>query len=104
MNTNNFMFSPRPPLPPLPAREVVSAFSIKEPLDLNRNFTNNYIASQLFIRKDSEVSTQSYMEIRPDYLNVTAEKPSTPNPYKDSPLAFNYEKEYGRLMGKYKKK
>lgn len=81
---SNFGFPPKLP-PPYPASVTsVEAFNFKETLDLNRNFTNNYIASQLFRNKDFEVSSQSYVDVRPEYyIKNSANKPQSPNSSKD---------------------
>ena len=65
---NNFVFVQKP-------GEV--NYQFKEPIDLNRNFTNSYMSSQVFIKKDSSVSSQSFLEGRSDYTGIDI--PVSPN-------------------------
>jgi hypothetical protein len=60
------------------------------------------MSNQIFIKKDSSVSSQSYLEGKTDYTGIDI--PTSSNASKETLHNFNYKLEYERLLAKSKKK
>lgn len=65
---NNFVFA---------QKGYDSMYQPKDPIDFNRNFTNSYMSNQIFIKKDSSVSSQSYIDVKTDFTGI--DLPMSPN-------------------------
>jgi hypothetical protein len=65
---NNFVFA---------QKGFDTMYQVKDPMDFNRNFTNSYMSNQIFIKKDSSVSSQSYIDVKTDFTGTDI--PMSPN-------------------------